>query len=539
VAISLVQPAASVADAGRAGSTSPWWTTRAFVAAMAALIVVPLLWPTLPPLVDLPGHLGRYRIQLDLNSSVELQRYFSFQWSLIGNLGVDLLLLPLAPLVGLELAVKLIVLSIPALTLLGMFWVAHEVHGRIPPTALFALPLVYNQPFNYGFLNFSLAMALALIAFALWLSLTRRSAFRTRAAVFVPLSALLWLVHAFGWGALGLMVFATEVARNRERGSSWAGSTLHACTQVSVLVLPALLTLIWRSGAGGDNDNFFDAPFKIYGLASALRDRWQVWDLLGVLMLTLLLVSAVIDKHLSFSPKLAWAAVALTLGFVALPRTLFGSVFADLRLAPFVLMIFVLALRPTSDDRIALNRLACLGLAFFVLRLVGNTASFAIAHVESEERLGALSHIDRGAAVLTLAGAVCDVEWELPRHGHLGGLVIARRRGFSNDQWEVPGAQPLRVHYTAADPFRVDPSKDVFSNECLAKLAAPSPNSAVKLKSAEHGISDFPRQAFDYVWLIRPEDFAAGPRPGLDLIWRGRDSLLYRVRKEPVPGPRS
>lgn len=538
MAISLVQPAASVADAGRAGSTSPWWATRAFVAAMSALIVVPLLWPGLPPLVDLPGHLGRYRIQLDLDSSVELQRYFSFRWSLIGNLGVDLLLLPLAPLVGLEPAVKLITLSIPALTLLGMFWVAHEVHGRIPPTALFALPLIYNQPFNYGFLNFSLAMALALIAFALWLRLTRCSAFRTRAAVFAPLSVLLWLVHAFGWGAFGLMVFATEFVRYREQGLTWLGSALRACAQASVLALPALLTLIWRSGAGGDNDNFFDAPFKIYGLASALRDRWQVWDLLGVLVLVLLLTSAIIDKHLKFSPKLAWPAVALTLAFVALPRTMFGSVLADIRLTPFALMVLVLALRPASDDRAALNRLACLGLAFFLLRLAGNTASFAIAHAENEERLGALAHIERGAAVLTLTGTACDLEWVLPRHGHLGGLVIARRQGFSNDQWEVPGAQPLRVHYTAADPFRVDPSKDVFSNECLTKLVEHSPNTAAGPRSAEQAITEFPRGAFRYVWLIRPADFASGRRPGLDLVWRGRDSLLYRVRREPVSLPR-
>ena len=532
-----MQPAASVVVAERAGSTSPWWTTRAFVAAMTALIMVPLLGPALPPLVDVPGHLGRYRIQLDLNSSVELQRYFSFQWSLIGNLGVDLLLLPLAPLLGLEVALKLITLSIPALTLLGLFWVAHEVHGRIPPTALFALPLVYSQPFNYGFLNFTLAMALALIAFALWLRLTSRGAFRTRAVVFVPLSALLWLIHAFGWGALGLMVFATEVRRCREQSISWANSALHACTQVSVLALPALLTLIWRSDAGGDNDNFVDVPFKIIGLASALRDRWQWWDLLGALVLILLLMSSVIDKHLKLSPKLVWPAVALTLAFFALPRTLFGSVLADIRLAPFVLMMFVAALRPTTNDRAALNRLAYLGLAFFLLRLVGNTASFAIADADNNERLGALAHIESGAAVLTLIGTACDLEWELPRHGHLGGLVIARKRGFSNNQWEIPGAQPLRIHYTAADPFRVDPSKDVFSNECLAKLGEDSAKSGANPRSVERAIDDFPRPAFDYVWLIRPAEFAVRPRPGLDLVWHGRDSLLYRVRKEPEPPP--
>ena len=43
-----------------------WWQTRTFVVVMAVLSMVPLLWPDIPPLVDLPGHMGRYRVQVDL-----------------------------------------------------------------------------------------------------------------------------------------------------------------------------------------------------------------------------------------------------------------------------------------------------------------------------------------------------------------------------------------------------------------------------------------------------------------------------------------
>ena len=37
----------------------PWWETRWFVAAMVILAAVPLLYPPIPPLVDLLGHMGR------------------------------------------------------------------------------------------------------------------------------------------------------------------------------------------------------------------------------------------------------------------------------------------------------------------------------------------------------------------------------------------------------------------------------------------------------------------------------------------------
>ena len=122
------------------GGDVRWWESRALALALVLASAIPLLWPDIAPLVDLPGHMGRYRVQLDLAASPDLQQFYTFRWALIGNLGVDLLVEALAPLIGLEAAVKLVVLTIPPLTVGGLLWVAHEVHGRIPPTAFFALP---------------------------------------------------------------------------------------------------------------------------------------------------------------------------------------------------------------------------------------------------------------------------------------------------------------------------------------------------------------------------------------------------------------
>ena len=62
---------------------SAWWETRAFAFAMIALALVPLLLPPIPPLTDLMGHMGRYRVQLEIDSSPFLSRYYSFNWALI------------------------------------------------------------------------------------------------------------------------------------------------------------------------------------------------------------------------------------------------------------------------------------------------------------------------------------------------------------------------------------------------------------------------------------------------------------------------
>src|SRR5438105_3214277 len=93
-----------------------WWERGWAMAALALLAALPLLWPAIPPLVDLPGHMAEYKAQLDLAGSPELQQFYTLKWSLIGNLGVNLAVVPLAKLVGLEPAVKIVILLIPPVT---------------------------------------------------------------------------------------------------------------------------------------------------------------------------------------------------------------------------------------------------------------------------------------------------------------------------------------------------------------------------------------------------------------------------------------
>jgi hypothetical protein len=55
-----------------------WWQTRTATLFFVLIACLPLLYPAIPPLVDLPGHMGRYRVELDLAHSPELQRHFTY-----------------------------------------------------------------------------------------------------------------------------------------------------------------------------------------------------------------------------------------------------------------------------------------------------------------------------------------------------------------------------------------------------------------------------------------------------------------------------
>ena len=517
------------------GARLHWWQTRSFVALLALASTIPLLWPDIPPLVDLPGHMGRYSVQLAIAGDPRLAQWYDFRWSLIGNLGIDLLIIPLAPVFGLELAVKLIILTIPALTVAGLLWIAREVHGRIPATALFALPLAYSYPFQFGFVNFALSMGIALNLFALWLRLARQGRLRSRAVLFVPLSCLLWLCHTFGWGALGVLAFSAEMIRQHDlrkdrEGGHWLESWVRAGLGCLPLALPMALMILWRSGdhVGGQTGDWFNWRAKLMWTTMALRDRWMAFDLLSLAVMFLILVKGVTDKRLQYSRHLGLSALFLLAVFLLLPRIVFGSAYADMRLAPFALAVALIAVRPRPGTSFrGAATFAALGLAFWGVRLAGTTASYWLYDRSYDRALTALDHVPEGARVVSMVGRRCQDDWAYSRLEHLPAMLLVRRRAFSNDQWSMAGAQQLTTHYPAAAGFAHDPSQMVTDRQCRGEWWRP----------VSVALNRFPRAAFDYVWMLQPPAYDAALVKGLQPVWRDGTSVLYRVvdRRQPEP----
>ena len=515
----LLASGAAAAPAPR-GGPRPWWESRPFAAALVLLAFVPFLYPTVPPLVDLMGHMGRYRVELDLASSPDLQQFYAFKWSLIGNLGVDLLVVPLAKLVGLELATKLIVMAIPPLTVAGFLWVAREVHNRLPPTALFALPFAFGHPLLFGFVNFTLSMAFAFLAFGLWLRLGRLGKTRLRAILFVPISFVLFITHTFGWGTLGLLAFSAEAVRQHDRGIGWWRSGLRAALHAAVMAGPLLLVILWRSGvSGGITTDYFNWMAKLLWLLTALRDRWDWLDQGSLAIAMIAVVFAALHPRLTLSRNLAFSVIILFAFFLILPRILFSSAYADMRLVPFMLATLILAIRfKDATDPLLARNLALIGLAFYVGRIAVTTTSMALAANQQQAQLAALDQVPRGARLLTLIHVPCRSQWALPRNSHLGAMAIVRRHAFSNDQWAIEGMNLLSVRYTAAGRFMSDPSQLVRSPTCPPRT---------EYRPTDRALWLIPGDAFDYVWLIDWPAAEVRTPVGFTPVWRGPASLLY------------
>ncbi|MCW3797847.1 hypothetical protein OMW55_08525 [Sphingomonas sp. BN140010] len=501
------RPARALIDQQEAAG---WWQSRAIATALVLLCAVPFVWPALPPLVDLPAHMARYQVALHLEDSAELRRFFGYHWALMGNLGVDLLVQPLARLVGLEPAVKLIVVAIPALTAAGMLAIARTAHGRVPATAFLALPFALSAPLLFGFVNFALAAGLALAVFAAWLQ--RRSPLLLLVA-----GPILFVVHLYGWAMLGVTTMGAVL------GSAYAERQplRMVLPQLSAAILPLapvlLFLLLGPHGSGGLlAEAWFDVPQKLGWLMGALRDRWALLDMAPVIAAVLAIALARV-RRLGFDPALGGAAALLGLAALLLPYKLMGSAYADMRLFPFALALGVLAIRterlgPSAAARVAVAALACAG-----LRVGTVTASNLLAASEQQRLLTALTVLPRGARLAVLVGQPCDNRWALQRHAHLGAMATVRRDGFSNDQWAASGLNLLERRYQPPGRFAADPSQLVQPATCVLTW------------SVDQALAEVPSDAFDYLWLIGTEPSDPRLLAGFVPVWRSQGAILYRL----------
>lgn len=510
----------SVFGGPRADDAAARDRTRAVPSDELAVIVllsfaaaIPAMLAPVLPLTDLGGHIARYAVQLDAGRSADLARWYSFAWGLLPNLGVDLLVQLLAPVMGLEPAVRLIVGSIPPLMVSGMVLVSRAAHGRIGVNALFALPLAISLPYLYGFANFALSVALAFHAMALWIALEGRPVLRS--ALFVPIGFALWVCHLVGWAVFSLVAGITALAAEYCSGKGAVRTVLTTAAMTVPLLAGPLAGALLRK----DGDQAVallannDAPRKIVWLIMAMADRWLVWDAAGAGVIVLVIYIGLRTRGFVIHTGLLLAALALLGLYLLMPDTIMGSRFADMRLGAVILALFVLcsAPGPAADPR--MTRWLLIGaLVFGGARFAGNAASMAIAGRQFAETLTAIEAVPRGANLVSLYLDECE-GWSTDRRRHIMGYALVRRQAFDNGQWQLPGGQLITIHNPALAPFDRDPSTIAFLEPCRASPGLPATVAAI------------PRAA-SYLWLIQ-----ADPQtrlPGWQPLRETRDSVLYQ-----------
>lgn len=462
---------------------------------LALLACLPVLVATYPQMVDYPAHLARYHVMLERADSAVLQRFYDFEWKWSGNLGGDLLIQPLAAAFGLEIAGRIIAGLVPLLTAMGVLAVEWSLRRRIGIGAMLALCFVWSPSLILGFLNFGLAQAAALFAFAGWVAMEGR---RWRPLVFLPVGVLVWVLHVSGWGMLGILVFGYEWHRNKG---------LRAFMAPWPLFVP-FATLVLGDNPSGLPDygpNVWIFKWAIW--KQAMRDGIEWFDHASLLLIAGILALSLILRRID--GRMGWAAGILLAGSIAMPRHIFGGDLADARMIYSGLLVACLALT-WNGPRVLL----WLAPALFLARLGVTTDIWQRGSAETERLLAAVDHIPQGARVANLVVTNSRV-WGYNAQEHIGGYAVVRKNVLINAHFAVPGVHMIRVKEGGPN-FR-DPSQRL-----LWRAGKP-----IDLSRWQ------PAQGMDWLWYIGPREPDALPA-GAVVIYRAPGTLVARLAK--VPG---
>jgi len=464
---------------------------------LLGLVSSPFVAAKYPPASDYYSHVGSFYVMLH---NVELAHYYHFEWSLIGNLGSELVVAALGPILGVENAARLIFALVPALTTAGLLLLSRQAHRRIQPTVLFALPLIYSFPFNYGFLNYCLGLAVAFLAAAAWIGLSERLV--AQAICGTLLAGVVWITHFAAFGVFMVIIASYALVSTR--------SLRRTILLVAPATWPLFLTILWRSGSGSGG-MFFAWEWKPHWIADFLRSEWKWFDRgsAAFILLTAGTLFAFWVRERRSGTALVVAGIALLGLFLILPNQVFGSTFTDARLVPPALMLLMTGLTPPPRHVTAVT---VIGAAFVIVRLLYVTVTWETRSNEIETELRVIDSVPAGSRIAVLAYASGCESWPMFGLDHIPSLAIPRRQAFVNTLWDQPGSQLVQPTYNRGLGFNGAASGGVRK-----------PGSLCVGEPLEIRLKTLPRNRFDFLWSF------VGPIRGQRPVAQGQRGILYRI----------
>lgn len=301
----------------------PW----PFAVGLAALLLAAPLWcVAMPGMPDYPAHLASFAL-----IAGEPSRFYTVHWAALPNLASELLVPIFAKVMPLETAARLFLTATVILWAAGPALIQRALFGRIGPGAIFAAIFAYNANFIWGFFNYTFAVGLAFVVFALWIATEgRRSA--AQLALFAIAFTAIYLSHLFGLAVLLLAIGGYELSGlidDRFAQSAWVSRVL----QPALLCVPAALAFLLKPAAAGGAKFAFD-------LLDTFQDRFEAAIQIGfdkpVLPLTIALILvfalSVATRRIAIHPRMRIALTLFGIGVLIAPEWAAGGWGVHMRL---------------------------------------------------------------------------------------------------------------------------------------------------------------------------------------------------------------
>ena len=432
--------------------------------ALAAIASIPILLYPWPPLSDYINHLARMHVIATIGSDPNLALFYQIEWQVIPNLMMDLIVPILQRVMNVYLAGQAYTIMTFVLILSGTLALNRQLYRHWSVLPLIAFPLLYNNVFLVGTMNYLFGIGLALWALTSWVALRER-AVALRLAVSTLFVLASFFCHLFAVGVYGLGLLAFEL--QRLLGLRWRGplavdgaakpglppwldfivSGLPFLPVVPLLLMSPTWTLRW--------DFTWELSGKVNGLLFVIEVYSRSATFFLATIVAIAAVFAARHRALQFHP-FGWMLLAVGgITYLVLPRVLFDTYMADQRL-PIALAFMIIACAHLDLRDEFVRR----GFATVLVLLLAVRA-FEVQGVWREISRGTASfrdsvrHIERGSKVL--------VAYADPDNGdnardlwltHAACLAIIERSALVTTAFTVLGKQVMHVRRDYRD--RVD-----------------------------------------------------------------------------------
>jgi len=502
---------------------------------LTAITSIPIILHPWPPISDYINHLARMHVIASVDSDPDLARFYEIDWQLIPNLMMDLIVPVLERVMNVYLAGQIYMIGSFALILSGTVALHRQLYGRWSALPLIAFPLLYNNVFLVGTMNYVFGIGLSLWAIVAWISLRERSLL-LRLSVSTLFVLGLFLCHLFAVGVYGIALLAfelnrlwTEYARRRSMQPEHPTSQVLgpllidfvACGLPFLPVLPMLVmsptwglrqTLTWGELAGKVDGLIYVIEVYSHGAAFVLSSA--IAFAIGWTMR---------HRALSFH---AFGFVLLALGavaYMALPRVLFETYMADTRLPISLAFMLIASVHLDFHDYVVRRGFAVVLIGILSLRVAEVERMWTALSVQTDSFRESVQLIDRGAKVLVAYGDP-DGGDDVRDLGlvHADCLAIIERSALVTTAFTVVGKQIMhaRPDYRA----RVD----------TVDGTPPMINELVRLSKNSDAMSEnyWKRWTsdFDYLYVLFVDPGYENPDPvHLTPLFKGERFMLYRI----------
>lgn len=443
------------------------WLTAVYWLTVAALCAGFFLCPC-PPMIDYPHHVAMGAILHDLWISDPLATSMYVQSLFTYNGGSEVLIAFGTFVMEPETAGRVVVclhivlLAIAQLSLL-------RYTDRPKWYALLAVPIFYNYITAWGFLNYVLALPLALLAIVQWLYIVQGQRPRWRMGLFVSLSMAVAFTHVLVMLCLCAMVFVAALIKAfRETETGDVVSWLRRLFSKDVVVAGALLvpsvayclaawfwaratsTSVWEHQAydGRDVAAWYKLLNMVEHLAGNYTDESDSVFVNSVVLLAIVLVGVGGGRRVH--PMMGMLSLLFFGAYIFIPQVFISTAYIYMRFMLFVLFLGIASL-PRVDSWVS----RVVGVVASVVALLA-TANHTYRFMTVPDMRDAMEIIDDAPAARTMAGIMYGVDvdgWKRPLLLHLPGIYQARKRGILMYSFLQNESPP--VHYR---PEKIPPS---------------------------------------------------------------------------------